>query len=214
MKRRELELGSMLYQLDTFSDEMYLIQSGRVEVTHFMKGTRDEEFLLERLERGSIVNHNSFLMNDGIDTNAYCRTTVTVYCLNVHSINRLRKKHEELDQALNKIEMVLVNPDAKEPALDYIIKDPLSNEHFLEHKKTGTMVHNYEKEAHRRKLTMKLKNAIMVVWLEVKESRSKPSMEEIIQGLIKKKREELHDEKAVLDAKKKERKEKRESKRL
>ena len=66
----------MLYQLDTYSDEMYLIQSGRVEVTHFMKGTRDEEFLLERLERGSIVNHNSFLMNDGIDTNAYCRTTV------------------------------------------------------------------------------------------------------------------------------------------
>jgi hypothetical protein len=53
----------------------------------------------------------------------------------------------------------------------------------------------------------------MVYWLEVKEARSKPSMEEIIQGLIKKKREEGHDEKAALEAKKKARKEKRESKR-
>ena len=111
---------------------------------------------------------------------------------------------------MNKVEMGLVNPDAKEPALDYIIRDPLSNEHFLEHKKTGTLIHNYEKEMRRRKLTVKLKNAIMVVWLEVKEARSKPSMEEIIRGLIKKKKEEGHDEKAFLEARKKARKEKRE----
>lgn len=119
----------------------------------------------------------------------------------------------ELDDALNKIEMGLVNPDAKEPALDYIIRDPLSNEHFLEHKKTGTMIHNYEKEMQRRRLTVKLKNAIFVVWLEVKESRSKPSMEEIIQGLIKKKKAEGHDEKAFNEARKKARKEKRERQR-
>lgn len=84
MKRRELEIGSLLYQIDTNSEEMYLIQSGKVEITHFMQGTRGEEFLIEKLERGSIVNHNSFLMNDGIDTNAYCRTSVSVYCLDVH----------------------------------------------------------------------------------------------------------------------------------
>ena len=82
--------------------------------------------------------------------------------------------------ALNKTEIVLVNPDAKEPALDYIIRDPLSNVYYLENKQTGTMIHNSEREIHRRKLTVKLKNAIMVYWLEVKEARSKPSMEEII----------------------------------
>ena len=76
------------------------------------------------------------------------------------------------------------------------------------------MIRNYEKEVHRRKLTVKLKNAIMVYWLEVKDARSKPSMEEIIQGLIKKKREEGTDEKEALEAKKKARKERREIKRL
>lgn len=36
MRRRELEMGSLLYQLDTNSVEMYLLQSGKVEVTHFI----------------------------------------------------------------------------------------------------------------------------------------------------------------------------------
>lgn len=71
-------------------------------------------------------------------------------------------------------------------------------------------MHNYEKEIYRRKLTVKLKNAIMVYWLEVKQARSKPSMEEIIQGLIKKKKEESQDQQAFNEAKKKARKEKRE----
>jgi len=67
-----LEAGSFLYKLDTNSEEMYVIQSGVVEITHYMKGLKDKEFLIERLYRGSIVNHNSFLLNDGIDTNARC----------------------------------------------------------------------------------------------------------------------------------------------
>jgi hypothetical protein len=33
--------------------------------------------------------------------------------------------------------MILVNPDAKEPALDYIIRDPFSPEYYLEGKKNS-----------------------------------------------------------------------------
>ena len=69
MKQKQLEKGAYLYKLDTNSSEMYIIQSGVVEITHFMKGSKDKEFLIERLYRGSIINHNSFLLNDGIDTN-------------------------------------------------------------------------------------------------------------------------------------------------
>lgn len=133
-------------------------------------------------------------MNDGIDTNAWCRTSVSVYHLNIDQMNNLRQKHVELDTALTQTEMILVNPDAKEPALDYIIRDPFSHEYYLETKKDSVQMHNYEKEIYRRKLTVKLKNAIMVYWLEVKQARSKPSMEEIIQGLIKKKKEESQDQ--------------------
>lgn len=76
--------------------------------------------------------------------------------------------------------MILVNPNAKEPALDYIIRDRFSQAHYFEHKESGLLVHNYKEEQYRRKLTVKLKNAIMVHWLEVKKKREKPSMQETI----------------------------------
>jgi hypothetical protein len=65
--------------------------------------------------------------------------------------------------------MQLVNPNAKEPALDYIIKDPYSHTHFYKNSTTGELVHDYEEEERRRKLTVKLKNAIMIHWLDVKQ---------------------------------------------
>ena len=166
MKIRSYEKGSLVYQIDTNSEEMYVLQSGLVEIVHKMD--KGEEFLIERLYRGSIINHNSFLMNDGIDTDARCKTPVSLYYINIQTIKYLRQKHIELDQALLKQEMILVNPNAEEPALDYIIRDPYSEQHFLKHKKTGEVVLNYEREIYTRKLTVKLKNAIMVHWLKVK----------------------------------------------
>jgi hypothetical protein len=82
--------------------------------------------VLEKLYRGSILNHKSFLMRDGVDTNAVCRTTVSIYYIDINTINNLRSKYIELDQALQSQERILLNPKAKEPALDYIINDPYS----------------------------------------------------------------------------------------
>lgn len=104
-------------------------------------------------------------MNDGIDTDAKCRTAVSAYYITISDIKYLRMKHIELDQALTKQEMILVKTNAKEPALDYIIRDPLSQAHYFQHSQTNELLHNYKEEIYRRKLTVKLKNAIMVHWL-------------------------------------------------
>jgi len=95
MKKKNIEKGQYLYQLDTDSEEMYVIQSGLVEIVH--KLDKGEEFVIERLYRGSVVNHNSFLMNDGIDTDAKCKTTVSVYYMHINTIKAMRLKHYELD---------------------------------------------------------------------------------------------------------------------
>lgn len=161
MKHKQLEKGSYLYKLDTYSSEMYLIQSGLVEVSHELKTLKDKEFIIERLYRGSIVNHNSFLLNDGIDTNAKCRDTVSIYYIHIDTIKQLRAKYITLDQALESQERVLVKPGVREPALDYIICDPYSHEQFYQNSQTGHKYHNYREEYRRRLLTVKLKNAIM-----------------------------------------------------
>lgn len=213
MKPRQLERGNYVYKMDTTSDEMYVIQSGIVEICH----TQDngEEFIIEKLYRGSVINHNSFLMNDDIDTDARCKSTVTLFYIDIAQIKKLRQRHMELETALIMVEMILVNPNAAEPALDYIIKDPYSEYHYLKHYKDGTLVHDYAKEQRRRMLTVKLKNAIMHVWLKVKKSRNKPNMEEIIKGLVAKQREQQSMSiQTIRDEKKKQRKERREKQRL
>jgi hypothetical protein len=162
-----LEANSFLYLLNTCSEEMFVIQSGLVEIYHsFDKGKG--EFVIEKLYRGSIVNHNSFLMNDGIDTNAICRNIVSVYYIHIDIVNAMRQKYIDLDYALQAQERILINPRAKEPALDYIIADPYSRSQWWHSNKHEITLHNFESEERRRKLTVKLKNSIMAVWLEVK----------------------------------------------
>ena len=71
------------------------------------------------------------------------------------------------------------------------------------------MIYDYRAQEQVRKLTLKLKNAIMIYWLKVKEARKKPSFEDII-NLQKKKREEQNNVGAAKEARKRQRKEKRE----
>ena len=99
MKKRTYEKDSLLYELDTNSEEMYVIQSGMVEIVHTMDKGK-EEFVIERLYRGSVINHNSFLMSDGIDTDAKCKTTVTVFYIEIDVINAMRYKYKDFDEAL------------------------------------------------------------------------------------------------------------------
>ena len=75
-------------------------------------------------------------MNDEIDTDARCATTVSLFYISMDKIKELRNKHSELEDALTKVEIALVNPEACEPALDYIIRDPFSDRHYMENNKT------------------------------------------------------------------------------
>ena len=157
-----------------------------IEIYHYLDKKEQYEFVIERLYRGSIVNHNSFLMNDELDTDARCTTTVTVYYLDINTFKNLRSKHIALDQIMDTHEAWLVGGNRKEPAIDYIIQSPYSNQYFKMNNQTGELVHNYKKEMYRRKLTTQLKNAILVVWLDVKKERSKTNLEDIIKNLTAK----------------------------
>jgi len=59
------------------SNELYVIQNGMVEIYTTMEGGVD--FVIERLYRGSVMNHRSFLFLDRIDVCARCATPVSLY---------------------------------------------------------------------------------------------------------------------------------------
>jgi len=106
---------------------MYILQSGVVEILHYLPdGDVEREFIIERLYRHSVINHNSFIMNDGIDTDARCKTSVSFYYIDINTVEQLRSKHNELHEALIQQEHVLIQQNTEPPALDYIIRDPYS----------------------------------------------------------------------------------------
>ena len=130
MKPKQLEQGSFLYRMNSDSQEMYVLQSGEVEILHYLpdggEKYKEREFIIERLYRHSIINHNSFIMNDGIDTDARCKTSVSLYYIDINTVEQLRSKHNELHEALIQQEYVLISQNIEPPALDYIIRDPYS----------------------------------------------------------------------------------------
>lgn len=81
MKQRTYERGKCICRKGESAKEMFVIQSGEVEILTKMTNGRD--FCCEKLYRGSILNADSFLMNDGIDTDAYCTKPVTVYVITI-----------------------------------------------------------------------------------------------------------------------------------
>jgi hypothetical protein len=80
--------------------------------------------VIDKLYRGSIINHNAFLVSDQLDTFAKCQTTVTAYVLTFEEISILRRSYHNFDVAVTKTEKSLVSVE-NGIALDYIIKMPV-----------------------------------------------------------------------------------------
>ena len=125
---------------------MYLIQSGKVEVLTYLN-KKNFEFIIENLYRGCLINQNSFLFNDELDTDCRCATDVSMYVMDIQTLQLLRKKHLQLDEAVEMQERYLL--EGEELAIDYTIEAPLANTHFRRNKKTGEKVWDWEKEQYR-----------------------------------------------------------------
>lgn len=76
------------------------------------------DFVIERLYRGSIINHRSFLIEDNIDVIAKCATQVSLFYLDFDDIKKLRYQSIVLDTNIHEIEEQLINKD-NAIALDY-----------------------------------------------------------------------------------------------
>ena len=65
MERLTYEKGSLICQKDIIADKLILIQQGIVEVAVKYDRRRDDQyFVIERLGRGALINHRSFMVED------------------------------------------------------------------------------------------------------------------------------------------------------
>ena len=62
LKQENFERGALIFKNDEVAKVMFIIQNGIVEIlTQMDKGV---DFVIERLFRGAVINHRSFLLND------------------------------------------------------------------------------------------------------------------------------------------------------
>ena len=109
---------------------MFVIQSGIVKIVTKFDKRRADEFVIERLTRGAIINSKSFLINDDVDTTFQCETVVKCLVLTSATVNSIAQKRAQvnqfdLEQAKKKVYKELSIPE-NDIALDYIIHNTQS----------------------------------------------------------------------------------------
>ena len=160
---------------------MQVIQNGMVEIYTTMDN--GVEFVIERLYRGSVINHRSFITEDKIDVTARCQMPVTLFYILWEKMQQIKDNCPVLSKKIDSIEVMLINKD-NPIALDYIISRDAT---VLRNNKKR----NRKEQSHRDKLTVKLKNAVMFYIVKTRILKRIPNFNEILNMAISKKKREM-----------------------
>lgn len=177
---------------------MQIIQNGVVEI--FTTMDNGVEFVIERLFRGSVMNHNSFITLDKIDVNARCQSSVTLFYILWDKMTEIKESCETLAKNIDDIEHSIVNRD-NPIALDYIIsRDPKATVLNKQKKKKNGPKQKFpsidhlpqrDQQSYRDRLTVKLKNAVMFHIVKSRVLKRIPNFSEILNLAIQKNRKKL-----------------------
>ena len=118
MVRVEKPDGAMLCKAGDFADSCILIQSGTVECVTTI-GIKEFPFIIEHLQRGSIINYRSFMVNDEIDTDYRCKGKVSYFKLPLDKFLEFKDRRQDIQKVFLKVEAEVLLM-ANEIALDYI----------------------------------------------------------------------------------------------
>ena len=102
------------------ADKLILVQQGIVEVSvEYDRRCPGHQFVIERLGRGALINHRSFMVKDDADTDFVCRTMVSCFVLSYEKFTALVKRRNDMKETKKEVRMEL--DQSKDPvALDYI----------------------------------------------------------------------------------------------
>ena len=99
----KFDKGSKIFQVDETSVMMQVIQNGMVEIYTTMDN--GVEFVIERLYRGSVINHRSFITEDKIDVSARCQMPVTLFYILWEKMIAIKEECPVLSKKIDNIEI-------------------------------------------------------------------------------------------------------------
>jgi len=80
MERKVYEQGKNIFPAGSLIDRMIIIQSGVVQLSiSYDKRREDEEFIIERLGAGAVLNPQAFIIKVIAETDYVCKTPVSCF---------------------------------------------------------------------------------------------------------------------------------------
>lgn len=149
---------------DNICESLIFIEEGCLEVyTHF----EANEFILERLYRGSALNYRAYWLKDSMYVNIRCAKEAKVLMLSLESMKEIIKRHSEQKFSTYMLyyQNKILKQEKKFP-LDYIMKIP----------KTigGTITDEMAtRENH-------LKNVVMNIVIQIRERKKRPKLSDFM----------------------------------
>ena len=110
MERVTYEKDHLLCKKDDIATKLFVIQDGIVEVACKYATKIEEQFVIERLGRGSIINHRSFMVEDDADTDFRCLTTVSCFELTAEKLKEIKDRRDDLRSAYRSVEEEIFKP--------------------------------------------------------------------------------------------------------
>lgn len=161
MERKTYSKDQYIFMKGERVDRLIVIQSGVVELTvPYDNRLREEEFIIERLISGAILNHQAFILKSHTTAEYFCRTPVSCFELTYARMKKVLNKRDDLKEARKYVkENVFRTKDV--PATPKL-GNRLCLDYIFHNNADSPIV--YQTQLMNNEYKVKFKNAVMQVW--------------------------------------------------
>jgi len=166
LKQRYYEKGTILLKPDDTYSSLYFVEDGCLEVYTLFEGN---EFIIERLYRGSTLNARTFFMEDLMYVYVRCAKNTVVLDLEQKVIDFVKATHPDFEKNLLSYQNNILKQKKTYP-LDYLVNVPAE-----------LKVANYfdlSEDAIKRQII--LKNVVFRRIIEIRILKRKPKLSDIL----------------------------------
>ena len=174
LQAKRCEEGAIVLAAEQNANSVLFIEYGIIALFTTFEGN---EFEVERLNRGSVINHNAFFMQDQMYVDVKALTEVKILELTITKMNEIRQKHADssFDLKILTHSSNILKQDKKFP-LDYIAQ------HFSE--STQELSDNDERAIRREN---RFKNVVMRIIINIRERKKRPKLSDFLKVYKEKK---------------------------
>lgn len=167
MVPKKYDAGHVIIKEATVAGSMFFVVSGVVESYTTMEGN---EFVLDRLHSGSVINHRSFFLEDINSISYRAKENCQLLELTLQTIYQIMEEDDKFKKDMLIFQDVILQKNKKYP-LDYIVSIP-------EIQKDRRISSDTHEQILKRRNT--LKNVVFRRLLEIREINKKPKLGQLL----------------------------------